>query len=84
MRSPCSSFYSQLACVNVGLASSLPCTVLHRSLSDHIRPSTNASSSRKSKSEHGSVLTELMSVKEDEQPKQLTVGAKGVWRIWHK
>ena len=36
-----------------------------------------APASKKSR-EHGSVLTELMSVKEESQPTQLTVGAKGI------
>lgn len=41
------------------------------------RPKT-APSSQKTH-EHGSVLTELMNVKEEPQPTQLTIGAKGKW-----
>ena len=39
---------------------------------------SGSTSSKSQKHEHGSVLQELMKVKEEDQPKQLTVGAKGV------
>ena len=39
---------------------------------------SGSTSSKSQKHEHGSVLQELMKVKEKDQPKQLTVGAKGV------
>ena len=81
MRSPCS-----LASSIVVFASPLLLPMLQEyrlfstqnGLYANAKEKRSAVSSKKGQAEHGSVLNELMSVKQEEQPKQLTVGAKGV------
>lgn len=65
---PCRGLYTQSG---GGLAAS----------ANEKQPKSGSTSPKSQQHEHGSVLQELMKVKEEEQPKQLTVGAKGMQQV---